>query len=163
MIVEINAMKSQEVNFQKSQKMLASRAGSSKQTFSPYGVYATRHWNWMNSYWMFWIGNVCGARSASSICDFLKMTFLTWFNHIFLLFAARKSCVFQIFLLRSIKTYLCANIINFDNVDFSGRRPEEVISFFWRSVYICLEVQTAIKMLRTQIVFSTIVNMYSTS
>ena len=61
---------------------------------------------------------------------------LSWFNRIFLLFAARKSCVFQIFLLRSIKAYLCANIINFDSVDFSGRHPEEVISFFWRSVYI---------------------------
>ena len=36
---------------------------------------------------------------------------------------------------RSIKAYLCANMINFDSVDFSGRRPEEVISFFWRSVY----------------------------
>ena len=32
--------------------------------------------------------------------------------------------------------YLCANMINFDSVDFSGRCPEEVISFFWRSVYI---------------------------
>ena len=34
--------------------------------------------------------------------------------------------------LRSIKAYLCANIINFDAVDFSGRRPEDVIhvSFF---------------------------------
>ena len=31
---------------------------------------------------------------------------------------------------------MCANIINFDSVDFSGRRPEEVISLFWRSVYI---------------------------
>ena len=48
MKVEKNAMKSQEVNFQKSQKLLASRAGSSKQDNSPYGVYATRHWNWMN-------------------------------------------------------------------------------------------------------------------
>ena len=48
----------------------------------------------------------------------------------FLLFDARKSCLFQIFLLRSIKAYLCANIINFDSVDFSGRRPEKVISFF---------------------------------
>ena len=37
---------------------------------------------------------------------------------------------YQIFLLRSIKAYLCANIINFDSVDFSGRPPEEVISFF---------------------------------
>ena len=43
---------------------------------------------------------------------------------------------FQIFLLRSIKAYLYPNIINFDAVDFSERRPEEVISFFWRSVYI---------------------------
>ena len=34
MKVEINAMKSQEVNFQKSQKLLASRAGSSKQTIA---------------------------------------------------------------------------------------------------------------------------------
>ena len=48
----------------------------------------------------------------------------------FSFFDARKSCVFQIFLLRSIKAYLCPNIIKFDSVDFSGRRPEEVISFF---------------------------------
>ena len=27
-------------------------------------------------------------------------------------------------------------MVNFDVVDFSERRPEEVISFFWRSVYI---------------------------
>ena len=27
-------------------------------------------------------------------------------------------------------------MINCDAVDFSERRPEEVISFFWRSVYI---------------------------
>ena len=27
-------------------------------------------------------------------------------------------------------------MINFDAVDFSESRPEEVISFFWRSVYI---------------------------
>ena len=40
------------------------------------------------------------------------------------------------FLLRSIKAYLCQNIINFDSVDFSERRPEEVISFYWRSVYM---------------------------
>ena len=26
-------------------------------------------------------------------------------------------------------------MINFDAVDFSERRSEEVISFFWRSVY----------------------------
>ena len=27
-------------------------------------------------------------------------------------------------------------MIHFDAVDFSERRPEEVISFFWRSVYM---------------------------
>ena len=27
-------------------------------------------------------------------------------------------------------------MINFDAVEFSERRSEEVISFFWRSVYI---------------------------
>ena len=53
-------------------------------------------------------------------------------------FYARKSCVFQIFLLRSIKAYLCPNIINFDSMDFSECRPEEVISFFLRSVYMFL-------------------------
>ena len=26
-------------------------------------------------------------------------------------------------------------MINFDSVDFSEHRPEEVICFFWRSVY----------------------------
>ena len=64
--------------------------------------------------------------------QFLRFSknYLSLFNHIFLLFDARKSCVFQIFLLRSIKAYLCPNIINFDCVDFSERRPEEVISLF---------------------------------
>ena len=31
-------------------------------------------------------------------------------------------------------------MINFDAVDFSERRPEEVISFFWRSVYVYMWV-----------------------
>ena len=48
----------------------------------------------------------------------------------FLLFEARISSVFLIFLLRNIKAYLCPNMVNFDAVDFSERRPEEVISFF---------------------------------
>ena len=42
---------------------------------------------------------------------------------------------FQIFLSRSIKAYLCPNKINFDGVNVSDGRSEEVISFFWRSVY----------------------------
>ena len=65
----------------------------------------------------------------SSFCDFRKMTFrdLTAFFS----FLMRENLVlFQIFLLRSIKAYLCPNIIKFDSLDFSGRRPEEVLSFF---------------------------------
>ena len=100
-------MKSQEVNFQTSQKLLASWAGSSKQTIV----------------------------SFEQFLRFSKND-LSWFNRIFLLFDARKSCVFQIFFLRSIEAYLCPNIIIFYTVDFSERRPEEVISFFWRSVYM---------------------------
>ena len=41
-------------------------------------------------------------------------------------------------LIKSIKAYLSPNtcMINFDAVDFSELRSEEVISFFWRSVYM---------------------------
>ena len=34
----------------------------------------------------------------------------------------------------SISAHLCPNMINFDAVDFSERRTEEVMGFFWRSV-----------------------------
>ena len=107
---------------------------------SRYGVYVTRHWNWMNSYWMFWIGCLRGARSELAwwaVSAILKND-IAWFNLISLLFDTRKSCVFQIFLLRSIKAYMCQKMIHFNAVDFSERRPEEVISFFWRSVYLCI-------------------------
>ena len=65
----------------------------------------------------------------SSFCDFRKMKFrdLTAFFSFF----TRENVVklIQMFLLRSIKAYLCPNIINFDSVHFSERRPEEVVSF----------------------------------
>ena len=38
-------------------------------------------------------------------------------------------------------------MINFDAVDFSEHRSEEVISFFWRSVYIPLH-QTSEKVFK---------------
>ena len=72
-----------------------------------YGVYATCHWNWMNGYWMFWIGRLRGARSELARWA-VSATFendLSWFNRIFLLFEAIKSCVFQIFLLKETKTH----------------------------------------------------------
>ena len=94
----------------------------------------------MNSFWILWIGQLCRARSelarwaVSAILEKLPFVIKPYF----LLFEARISCVFQIFLLRGIKAYLCPNMINSDAVDFSERRPEEVISFFWRSVYFSL-------------------------
>ena len=68
------------------------------------------------------------ARSVSSFGDFRKMTFLdlTTYSP----FGCEKSVCFEIFLLRSIKAYLGPNISNFNRVDFSECRPEEVISFF---------------------------------
>ena len=42
---------------------------------SQYGGYITRLWNWKNSYWMFWIGGLSWRFSASSFCDFWKVTF----------------------------------------------------------------------------------------
>ena len=41
-----------------------------------------------------------------------------------------------VLLKRSIKAYLCPNMINFDAVDFSERHSKEVISFYWRSEYL---------------------------
>ena len=76
------------------------------------------------------------ARSVSSFCDFRKMTFRdqTVFSPVW----SENILCFFIFLLRSIKAYLCPKMIHFDAVDFSERRPEEVISFFWRSVYVLI-------------------------
>ena len=38
----------------------------------------------------------------------------------------------------AFKAYLCPNVINFNAVDFSECRSEEVIRFFWRSVYFVI-------------------------
>ena len=118
-------MKSQEVNFQKSQKLLASRAGSSKQTKAAIDI------EWIA---IEWIGCLHGARSVSSFCDFRKMTFrdLTAFSP----YWRKKILCFSDILIKEFKAYLCPNITDFDSVDFSECRPEEVISFFWRSVYV---------------------------
>ena len=88
----LNEMKSQEVNFQKSEKLLASRAGRSNQTKAS-TVFMYHQWNWMNSYWMFWIGCLHGARSVSSFCHFRKMTFRDLTS--FFSFSTRENLVFS--------------------------------------------------------------------
>ena len=92
---EINAMKLQEFNF-KNHKNACPSGWEFEADKSRYGVYVTHHWNWMNSYWMFWIGCLRGsslkAHSVSSFCDFRKITFhdLTSFFSIL----ARENLVF---------------------------------------------------------------------
>ena len=75
--------------------------------------------------------------SASSFCDFWKVTFSNFIT--FFSFTAKEIFKFVLMcVIRRIIAYLCLNMINFDAVDFSERRSEEVISFFWRSVYMYL-------------------------
>ena len=98
-----------------------------------YGSYIiTSNWNWMNSYWIFWTGCLRGAHSVSSFCNFWKMTFID-FTTFSPFWHKQTNVVFlQMFLLllRSTKAYLCPNWINFDGVDFSEHRSEEVLIKF---------------------------------
>ena len=48
--------------------------------------------------------------------------------------------IIHVILLRSIKAYLCPNIINFDSVDFSEHRPEEVM--FLLTLSVCIMFST---------------------
>ena len=46
-------------------------------------------------------------------------------------FFAKEIFIFQMCVITIIIAYLCLNMINFDAVDFSERRSEEVIRLFW--------------------------------
>ena len=65
---------------------------------------------------------------------FLKIDLLR-FHRIYLLFAWSKLLFFEMCLLRINLPNLCPKMNHFDGVDFSECHSEEVISFFWRSVY----------------------------
>ena len=112
---------------------------------SPHGVYVTRQWNWMNSFWILWKGRFRGARSdlarwaVSAI--FEKWPFVI--KPYFLLFEARISCVFLIFLLRSIKAYFCPIwliLMLWILVSVTLKKW----CFFWRSVYMFIHTSTII-------------------
>ena len=124
-------MKSQEVIFLKSQKLLASRTRSSVRTIASKGGYITSLWNWM-----FWIDGLSWRFSASSFCDFEKSPFAI--SSHFSPFLLKQTLIFQMCFIRRTIAYWCLNMLNFDAMDFSERRSEEVISFFWRSVYFPL-------------------------
>ena len=71
------------------------------------------------------------ARWAGTVTAISKNDLLR-FHRIFLPFDSSKPLLlfFQMFLLRSIKAYLCPNMIDFHGVDFSECRSEEVIAPF---------------------------------
>ena len=96
---------------------------------SRYCVYVTRYWNWMNSYWMFWIGCLRGARSGSSFCNFWKITFRDFTA--FFSFLTRENHVFQIFVLKLICIQILLILTAWILVSVALKKW----CFFWRSVY----------------------------
>ena len=102
------------------------------------------------------------AREASSFCDFWKLTscdfisYISTFIEVNLIFIdvlkislfsrygnrvdhVQSLCRFQNLVWNGLRINLpnlCPNINHFDEADFSECHSEEVISFFWRSVYI---------------------------
>ena len=98
-------------------------------------------------------GIVCSApwsRELSSFCDFFLLKYDTEHVDLIALFFFFKPFVFQMCLIRSRPTvvYQYPNMINFDAVDFSECRSEEVISVFFYilmlSVYILKHFMTRI-------------------
>ena len=57
----------------------------------------------------------------------------------FLLIDTSKPLFFQMFSLRSVKAYLCPNMINFDGVKFREHRSEEVMFLLMLSVCLCVQ------------------------
>ena len=68
-----------------------------------YGIHVTRHWNWMNSYILNVLNRLPPWSSLSEQFLQFSKNDPSWFNHNCLPFDTKKSCVFQIFLLWSIK------------------------------------------------------------
>ena len=100
---------------------------------SQYGGYITRLWKCMNSYWMFWIhvGGLLWKFSVSSFCDFWKITF--WdFTKCFSFLAKATLWFSDLF---HEENYSLSISKTPNMIDFSECRSEEVIRFFWCSVY----------------------------
>ena len=74
------------------------------------------------------------AREASSFCDLWKMTSCD-FTLFYYFLTQSNICFFEMCLVRTTIANLCPIMIHFNALDFNECRSEEVISFFWRSVY----------------------------
>ena len=74
------------------------------------------------------------GRKTSSSVIFWKVTSCDFTPFYSVLTQPNVCCCFYMCLVKTIAK-LCPNMIHFDALDFSECRSEEVISFFWRSVY----------------------------
>ena len=77
------------------------------------------------------VGGELPGREASNFCDFWNLT--PYFSPFWL---SQTFVFIDVLNKDNYIANLCPNMINFDALDFSECRSEEVISFFWRSVYI---------------------------
>ena len=75
------------------------------------------------------------AREASSFCDFWKFTPCDFISFISSMIEVNFWGFFDV-LIEDKLPNLCPNMIHVDALDFSGWHSKEVISFFWRSVYL---------------------------
>ena len=136
-------VKSQKVILRKSQKLLTERPlselhwGSLLRTFNSYSFNFNSGLRTCRT--CFYLLQTLSPRGEQFLW-FLKIDLLR-FHRINLLFDWSKLLFFYMCLLRTNLPNLCPNIIHVDALDFSECHSEEVISFFWHSVY--LELQTS--------------------
>ena len=121
-------VKSRKVIFRKSQILLATDVAYSKHSIAIDSISMA---GCINAVWAI----VCfeiPAREASIFCDFWKLTSCNFIA----LISTFIEVNLLLCLLRINLPNLCPNMNHFDAADFSEWHSEEVISFFWRSVYI---------------------------
>ena len=95
----------------------------------------------INSYSFNFNGRLCNRRTSFCLCRTQcprGKNNLLRYHCILLLFLSSKLFFFKMCLVRSTMANMCPSMIHFDDLDFSECRSKEVISFFWRSVYVYL-------------------------
>ena len=140
-------VKSRKAIFRKSQKLLTERALSELHGDSLFRTFSSHSFNFNGGLrkcrTSFCLLRIPSPRGKQFLW-FLKI-YLLQFHRIYLLFDWSKLLFFKMCLFRINLQVpnLCPNMIHVDASDFSQWHSEEVISFFWRSVYFTLSHQGA--------------------
>ena len=128
-------VKLQKVIFQKSHKLLAEILLERPPSYSEHSIaiHSISKADYITAVLAIFHTQLCsGRRAVSTSCDFTAFFF----------------CLIEVILyffrcaliLRMTLANLCQNKFHFDAVDFSECRSEEVMSFFWRSVYVAARI-----------------------